>query len=223
MNYMEEHKEFFEKLLTMLEKQYGPDNEIVLHDLTKPYDHTIIDIRNGHVTNRKIGDCGSNLGLEVLKGTVKDGDRYNYITYLPSSRIIRSSSMYMKNPEGEVVGCLCINTDITETVRLENFLKNYNNYSLEEEQPKEQTKEVFVNDVHDLLEHLTAEALAVIGKPVEAMNKEDKMEFLSILDKKGAFLITKSSEKMCEYLGISKFTLYKYLDAIRTEENNKGQ
>ena len=105
MNYMEEHKEFFEKLLTMLEEQYGPDNEIVLHDLTKPYDNTIIDIRNGHVTNRKIGDCGSNLGLEVLKGTVKDGDQYNYITYLSSSRIIRSSSMYMKNPEGEVVGC----------------------------------------------------------------------------------------------------------------------
>ena len=24
MNYMEEHKEFFEKLLTMLEEQYGP-------------------------------------------------------------------------------------------------------------------------------------------------------------------------------------------------------
>lgn len=50
------------------------------------------------------------------------------------------------------------------------------------------------------------------------MNKEDKMEFLSILDKKGAFLIAKSSEKICGYLGISKFTLYKYLDAIRTEE-----
>lgn len=220
MNYMEEHKEFFEKLLTMLEEQYGPDNEIVLHDLTKPYDNTIIDIRNGHVTNRKIGGCGSNLGLEVLKGTVKDGDQYNYITYLSSSRIIRSSSMYMKNPEGEVVGCLCINTDITETVRLENLLKNYNKYSLEEGQPKdkEQTKEVFVNNVHDLLEHLIAEALAAIGKTVETMNKEDKMEFLSILDKKGAFLIAKSSEKICGYLGISKFTLYKYLDAIRTEE-----
>lgn len=99
-------------------------------------------------------------------------------------------------------------------------MKNYNKYSLEEGQPKdkEQTKEVFVNNVHDLLEHLIAEALAAIGKTVETMNKEDKMEFLSILDKKGAFLIAKSSEKICGYLGISKFTLYKYLDAIRTEE-----
>lgn len=69
-----------------------------------------------------------------------------------------------------------------------------------------------------MLEHLIAEALAAIGKTVETMNKEDKMEFLSILDKKGAFLIAKSSEKICGYLGISKFTLYKYLDAIRTEE-----
>lgn len=221
MSYMEENKEFFEKLLTMLEKQYGSDNEIVLHDLTKPYDHTIVDIRNGHVTNRKIGDCGSNLGLEVLKGTVKDGDRYNYITYLSSSRIIRSSSMYIKDEEGNLTGCLCINTDITETVRLENFLKRYNNYSLEENQHKEQTKEVFVNDVHDLLDHLIREAQAAVGKSVEEMNKEDKREFLAILDKKGAFLITKSGEKMCDYLGISKFTLYKYLDSVRNGEDTE--
>ena len=69
------------KILTLIERHFGMDCEVVLHDLTKPYDHTIIDIRNGFVTSRKIGDCGSNLGLEVLKGKVKDGDRFNYITY----------------------------------------------------------------------------------------------------------------------------------------------
>ena len=89
MNYMEEHKEFFEKLLTMLEEQYGPDNEIVLHDLTKPYDNTIIDIRNGHVTNRKIGDCGSNLGLDEKSRRRSGGlsmHQYGYYRNSPSGK-----------------------------------------------------------------------------------------------------------------------------------------
>lgn len=28
---------------------------VVLHDLEKDYEHTIVDIRNGHITNRKVG------------------------------------------------------------------------------------------------------------------------------------------------------------------------
>jgi predicted transcriptional regulator YheO len=29
------------------------------------------------------------------------------------------------------------------------------------------------------------------------------------------FVISKSGDRVCEFLGISKFTLYNYLDAIR--------
>ena len=56
------------KILTLIELQFGSKCEVVLHDLTKPYDHTIVDIRNGYITGRKVGDCGSNLGLEVMRG-----------------------------------------------------------------------------------------------------------------------------------------------------------
>lgn len=66
---------FWQRLLNMLENEFGNRCELILHDLTKDYAHTVVDIRNGHITGRKIGDCGSNLGLEVLRGEVKDGDR----------------------------------------------------------------------------------------------------------------------------------------------------
>ena len=86
--------DYLKKLLDMMENHFGKNNEIVLHDLTKDYNHTIIDIRNGHITGRSIGDCGSNLGLEVLRGTVVNGDRYNYITHTKDGKVLRSSSMY---------------------------------------------------------------------------------------------------------------------------------
>ena len=63
----------WQRLMSMLEYQFGSNCEIILHDLTKDYNHTIVDIRNGHITDRNIGDCGSNLGLEVLRGTVQEG------------------------------------------------------------------------------------------------------------------------------------------------------
>lgn len=222
MNNVNDEYSFFKKLLTMLEQHFGSNCEIVLHDLTRPYESTIIDIRNGHVTGRKIGDCGSNLGLEVLKGTVKNGDKYNYIT-LAKDKIIRSSSMYIKNHCGKVIGALCINTDITESVKFENYLKQYNNYNIDEETKNVQSgKEIFASDVQELLDYLIIEAQQVVGKPVTIMNKDEKVQFIKCLDDKGAFLITKSSEKICALLGISKFTFYKYLDEARNGAENSN-
>ena len=46
----------WQRLMSMLEYQFGSNCEIILHDLTKDYNHTIVDIRNGHITDRNIGD-----------------------------------------------------------------------------------------------------------------------------------------------------------------------
>ena len=47
------------------------------------------------------------------------------------------------------------------------------------------------------------------------MTKEDKQEFIRYLDERGAFLITKSGTRVCNYLSISKYTLYNYRDIGR--------
>lgn len=206
-------KEEFEKLLTLLEMQFGSRCEIVLHDLKKPYDHTIVDIRNNHITGRHIGDCSSNLGLEVIRGTVKNGDKFNYITHTKDGKILRSSSIYFHDSEGAAIAALCINSDITETVKFEKYLNDINQYSWGESE--QAAPEVFASNVSELLAHFIEEAQAEVGKPFDEMNRTDKMTVVKLLDKKGAFLITKSGEKVCEVLGISKFTLYNYLDILR--------
>ena len=114
--------DFLNRLVDMLEQQLGKNTEIVLHDLRNGYEHTIVDIRNGNITGRKVGGTGSNLGLEVLKGTYGNGDRYSYVTKLPDGRYLRSSSLYIRDSNGNTIGCLCINTDITETLKFEQVL-----------------------------------------------------------------------------------------------------
>ena len=52
----------------------------------------------------------------------------------------------------------------------------------------------------------------LIGKPAALMNKEEKVTAIQFLNDAGAFLITKSGDKVSKYFGISKFTLYSYID-----------
>ncbi|EKT62585.1 TPA: PAS domain-containing protein [Providencia alcalifaciens] len=73
----------FEMLLAVMKGiagQFGENCEVVLHDHSKGLESSIVAIINGHVTKRKVGDPSSNLGLEVLRGTDVDGDKYNYFT-----------------------------------------------------------------------------------------------------------------------------------------------
>ncbi|NLF35083.1 MAG: transcriptional regulator, partial [Clostridiales bacterium] len=50
------------------------------------------------------------------------------------------------------------------------------------------------------------------GKPVALMEREDKIRAIRFLNDAGALLITKSGDKIAKYFGISKYTLYSYLD-----------
>jgi predicted transcriptional regulator YheO len=199
------------KLLTKIIKgisaQFGDKCEVVLHDLTGDYENSIVAIENPTITGRKIGDSGTNLGLEVLRGTVKDGDRYNYITHTKSGKILRSTSIYINNSEGIPIGAICINLDISDLIMAEKTIQSITMHSLNSE-----VKEVFVEDVNELLEYLIQECQKEIGKPVVHMTKEDKIQAIKYLDKRGAFLIKKAGDHVCRFLDISKYTLYTYLD-----------
>lgn len=211
-----------EKVLSLLENHLGPTSEVVFHDLTLPYEHTIVDIR-GHLTGRSVGGCGSNLGLEVIAAKEKDGARFNYITHTKSGRILRSSTIYLYDEDdaSKVIGAICVNTDISDTVRMESFLKQYNGYDLTSADTSRETDEHFAQNVGELLDKLIQDAQSMVGTPAPLMTKEDKLKFLTYLDQKGAFLITKSGEHICQFLGISKFTLYSYLETVRNNVSPK--
>lgn len=198
----------------MLAVQYGSKSEIILHDLTSDYESTIIAIENNHLTGRKVGDCGSNLGLEILRQDVKntDHDTFGYITHLKDGRVFRSSSMYLYNEEGEIEGCLCINTDITEFKSLSGYFAELGSASDPDSAPKE---EVFAKNVGDLVDYYIEKHQEELGKAPSDMTKQDKMNAIHYFDQKGLFLISKSGTKICKYLKISKGTLYSYLENVR--------
>ena len=217
MQSIRDEEKFLRALLKGLAAQFGPRCEVVLHDLKdQPYDHTIVAIENGQLTGRKVGDCGTNLGLQVLRGTDKEGDKYNYVTQTRSGKVLRSSSIYIRDSEDKVIGAFCINLDITDFIMAEKTIATITNMPVEGPEAGGKVEEVFTNDVNDLLDTLIQDSIKYAGKPVAMMSKEDKIEGLRYLDQKGAFLVKKSGDRIARFYDMSKYTLYSYLEEIRS-------
>lgn len=209
MESYEENKELFTQILDLLEKHFGSNVEFMIHDLKLDYEHTIVDIRNGHITGRKVGDTGDLLGLKALRND-PSANCYNTLNYTENGRILRSSTFFFRNRKGEAVASFGINEDITESVKYEQYLHGQNRVELMGD-----PMELYRGDVNKMLDYLIDSAILEVGKSASAMTREEKLHIVEILDQKGAFLITKSGQKVCQALEISKFTLYNYLETAR--------
>ena len=144
-------------------------------------------------------------------------DHLSYLTRTKDGKILKSSTFYIRDDDGNAVGIFGINYDITLMLAMENSLKQFTSTEQENQEPEEISR-----NVSDLLDELIEQSVRVVGKPVALMNKEDKVKAIQFLNNSGAFLITKSGDKVCKFFGISKYTLYSYIDEAKrppTERN----
>ena len=196
---------------------YGRSCEVAVHDLTddNAAEHSIIYIENGEVTGRAVGDGASSVVLEQLTGDHPAEDRIGYFTKTSDGKILKSSTTYIRDEHGKVIAIFSINHDITALSVASTALT-------EMVKPFDSTGEVekITPHVGELLDELLWKSTELIGKPVSMMNKDDKMRAIRYLNSKGALLITKSGDKIAKYFGISKFTLYSYIDVKQEEEKH---
>lgn len=204
--------EFMKRLAAAVAAEFGTSSEVVVHDLTAPdAEHTIVAIENGHVSHRQAGDGASRVVLEALqrKADPTLTDRLGYLTKTRDGRILKSSTVYIRNERGEAEGVFAINYDVTELLMAERAIDSILNHKAEtEKQPAR-----IPQNVNDLLDDLIEQSVALTGKPVAMMTKDDKIAAIQFLNNAGAFLVTKSGDKVSKYFGISKYTLYSYIDA----------
>lgn len=205
--------DFLKQLAHGLAIQFGSSCEIAIHDLkTKDLEKSIVYIENGHVSNRQIGDGPSGIVLETLQSDPSTiHDKLSYLTKTEDGRILKSSTFYIRDDDGSISYIFSLNYDITAftaaSTAIQSLIATKDNLpDLTGDSPRQIT-----HNVNELLDLLIEQAVAKVGKPVAMMNKDDKVAVVQYLDHAGAFLITKSGDKVSSYLGISKFTLYSYM------------
>ena len=205
--------DFLKKLAHGLAIQFGSSCEIAIHDLkTKDLEKSIVYIENGHISNRQIGDGPSGIVLETLQSDPSTiHDKLSYLTKTEDGRILKSSTFYIRDDDGSISYIFSLNYDITAftaaSTAIQSLIATKDKLpDLTGDSPRQIT-----HNVNELLDLLIEQAVAKVGKPVAMMNKDDKVAVVQYLDHAGAFLITKSGDKVSSYLGISKFTLYSYM------------
>lgn len=203
------------KLLTQIAHgvavQFGDCCEVVVHDLRKnDVESSVVYIENGHITQRTVGAGPSGIVLEALnKRRSLPKDRLAYLIKTGDGRILRSSTIYIKGENHTIDYIFSMNYDITEMIRAQKMLETLTG-TPGETKPEDEANRI-THSVTELLDTLIEQSVAMVGRPVSEMSKEDKIKAIQYLNDAGAFLITKSGDKVSAYFGISKFTLYSYM------------
>ena len=198
--------------------QFGANCEVVLHEISeRSTSNSIIALENGHVSGRKMGDGPSRVVLERLaKDDTCPEDHLCYLTRTPDGKLLKSTSIYIPDEGGKVGAILGINFDISTLVMAEQALASLSSTA----DSKEETPARITRNVNELLDDLIEQSDKLVGKPVAMMTKDDKVRAIQFLNEHGALLITKSGDKIANHFGISKYTLYSYLDVKTGGKNN---
>lgn len=209
----EEKLHFLTKIAKGLAGHFGDNCEIVIHQINgNNIDNSIVSIENGHVSSRHLGDGPSQVVLEALKKNPQElEDHINYLTRTHDGRILKSSTIYLKDSSENLEGILAINYDITGLVAAESTIKSL--LAIDEQDKKLPDSDYIPQNINELLNDLIEESVKLVGKPVPLMTKDDKIKCIQFLNGKGAFLVTKSGDKIANFFNISKYTLYSYIDA----------
>ncbi|ELV06380.1 helix-turn-helix transcriptional regulator [Brachyspira hampsonii] len=155
-------------------RQFGNNCEVCIHELKEDdLDHTIIFIINGGITGRQVGEGASNVVINTIEKLKKGEpivDHLSYLTKSSNGKILKSSTVFIKDMNGKYRYILSINFDITNFMPfksdLENFLNTEDKSKLEE----------IPNSAQELMEKLIIKSEELVGKPASIMNKNEKIK-----------------------------------------------
>jgi len=199
------------RVAEILHKMLGSSSEIAVHDFSD-LERSLIHV-SGTLTNRQIGSPATDLVLkEVKKPNDEIRDIPNYLTRTKDGKVMKSSTVFLKNQKGDVIGALCINIDISLLTHVSMVLQDFIRTE-EHESPVEN----FYTTVHDVIDEMINQVIKEYNKPATALEMHEKIEVVRKLEERGAFLIKGALDYLATMLGVSKYTLYNYLQKIRAQ------
>ncbi|MFV0308929.1 MAG: helix-turn-helix domain-containing protein [Desertimonas sp.] len=68
--------------------------------------------------------------------------------------------------------------------------------------------------LHGALDRLVAAVESELGGPLPQLGREDKQRAVRMLDERGAFILRRAVEDVADAMGVSRITVYNYLNAI---------
>ncbi|ONI92141.1 DNA-binding protein [Saccharothrix sp. ALI-22-I] len=180
---------------------FGPTCEVVLHDYRRG-EQSVVAV-SGAVTGRKAGGALSEIGLAVLAQGDAAANDINYVTRTPDGRIVKSSTMPLRDGAGRVFGALCVNVDVTALRQAGDLLT-----ALAGTPPAQVPVTTFSDDFDDVIDSLIRAEELARGKPVGTLTRSERLALLRVLDRRGAFTVRNAVPRIADRLGVSRSAVY---------------
>lgn len=209
-------------LLKFIAEIVGDNCEVVLHDITNP-ENSIIAIENGYISGRKVGDSLTDFVLKVLKDeSYKDQDYIcNYRALGAKGNAFRSSSLFIKNEENEIIGMLCVNIDVSQWMDVKDLVSKMIGFKtniVEADYNYQEKKQVFENlngNVDSVLKTMIKNILNQYDTSPNRMSVDEKIEVVRSLNEQGAFLLKGGVSEVAKNLKVSEPTIYRYISKVK--------
>lgn len=199
------------KVAAVLVQTMGRNCEVAIHDFIK-LPHSLIHIE-GNITKRKPGAPITDLVIRALR---REGDSVadipNYQNITKAGRVLKSSTSFIRNEAGKVIGAFCVNFDITEYLNSISMLDDFVKINGPDDARNEET---FASTLSETIESLMEREISNAGKQPSTMTKEEKVQLVEALEFQGAFLLKGAVNYVAHKLGVTKFTIYSYLKEVR--------
>ena len=185
-----------------LGETFGPFCEVVVHDLQAP-DHAIYAIHN-NLSGRKVGDPATELGLARIADPSYPQVIANYANRFPDGRQAKSTSIGIRNVEGQYVAALCMNADLTLFQGVQTAMAQFTRVDCVVDESLE------VDSAQSIRKRIDEFAGRSASTP-RSLKADERRALLRELKASGALEVRKSMDVVAQHLGVSRAAAYSYL------------
>ena len=210
---------YYKSLVEFLGKVLGPRYEVVLHVLTSETEAYIGAIANGEVSGRTLNSGLTDLARKIIQEKEYKRRDYllNYVGKTHNGKDISSSTYFIKDKAGNLLGLLCINIDTTKHKLLAQEILQLANIKLPILQMVSETQnneyvEHFPHSVQDIINSVVDFDML---QPDLKLTKEKKISIIKELNDKNIFQVKGAVQEVSNTLKISEASVYRYLNLIQ--------
>ncbi len=211
------------KLVEFLGVVLGPTYEITLHDV-RGKESSIVAIVNGSISGRTLDSPPTTMAMRAIADNAEGLDyRANYNGLSSTNKALRSSTYYIKDSGGNLVGMLCLNFDdsqfhavtdrIFQLIHPDQYVAD--SIIIRSDILEEADTERFGDSVVSVADSVIQEVLAEDGVPVERLSQVEKVKIVAKLEQRGIFRLKGAVAHVSNALCSSPASIYRYLAQVR--------
>lgn len=185
-----------------LSETFSPFCEVVVHDLKDP-EHAIMSIHN-NLSGREPGQPATELGLARIASADFPEIIANYGNQFADGRPVKSTSIGIKDEEGNYVAALCLNVDMTLFRGMQSALARFT------ETERSPVREHLDPGSTEVIRQRIDDFAAKRATTARALKPEDRKVLIQQLRKEGLLNVRKSMDTVAQHLGVSRATAYLY-------------